>query len=97
MNVGLWLLLHQTDGFAGDVHVVADVGLLVGGNRFEFLVESDFVAQVLDQFAQGEDGVGLQLLGADVIGDGGAGVGDRVCRSCRHVRSRICRHAPTRR
>ncbi len=69
------VLLHQADRFAGHVHVIADVGLLVGGNRFELLVESDFVAQILDQFAQRKHGVGLQLLGADVVGYGGASIG----------------------
>ena len=46
------VLLHQPDGFAGHVHVVADVGLLVGRNRLELLVERDFVVQILHQLAQ---------------------------------------------
>ena len=33
------------------------------------------MAEVLNQFAEGDHGVGLELLGADVVGDGGAGVG----------------------
>ena len=69
------VLLHQADGFAGDVHVVAHVGLLVCGDGFELLVECDFMAEVFNQFAQSEDRIGLELLGADVVGDRGA----RVC------------------
>ena len=68
------LLLHQPDGLAGHVHIVADVGLLVGGNGLVLLVEGDFVVQVLDQFAQRQHGVRLNLLGADVVGDLGAGI-----------------------
>ena len=68
-------LLHQADGFAGHVHVVADVGLLLGRNRLELLVEGHFVVQILDQFAERQNRVRLQLLGADVVGDLGAGIG----------------------
>ena len=68
-------LLHEADGLAGNIHVVADVGLVLRGNRLEHLVERHFVVQVFDQFAQRKNGVGLKLLGADVVGDLGAGVG----------------------
>ncbi len=44
--------LHDANGFAGHVHVVAHVGLLIGGNSLQFLVKSDFVAGVFDQFAK---------------------------------------------
>ena len=33
------------------------------------------MVQVLDQFAQRQNGVRLNLLGADVVGDLGAGIG----------------------
>ncbi len=69
------VLLHQANGFAGHIHVVADVGLVLRGNRLEDLVESDFVVQVLDQFAQRQNRVRLHLLGADVVGHLGAGIG----------------------
>ena len=69
------VFLHEPDGLAGHIHVVAHVGLLVGGDGLEFLVECDFVAQILNQLAQRENRVGLELLGADVVGDRGARVG----------------------
>ena len=71
----MWFLCHQPQRFAGHVHIVADVGLILRRNRLEVLVEGDFAVQVLDQFAQRQNGVRLQLLGADVVGDLGAGIG----------------------
>ena len=37
---GVVVLLHEPDGLAGHVHVVAHVGLLVGGDGLELLVEA---------------------------------------------------------
>ena len=48
----LLVLLHQADGLAGHVHVVAYVGLLACRNRLELLVERHFVLQIFDKLAQ---------------------------------------------
>ncbi len=88
-------LLHQADGFAGDVHVVAHVGLLVCGDGFELLVERDFVAEVFDQFSQREDRVGLEFFGADVVGDGGARVCAEYAGLDLHVHRGLCRRCLT--
>ena len=69
------VFLHQANGFAGHVHIVADVCLVLRRDRFKYLVESDFVVQVFHQLAQRQYGVRLQLLGANVVGDLSAGIG----------------------
>ena len=75
---GVVILLHQADGFAGHIHVVAHVRLLVRGNRLEFLIECHFVIQVLNQLTEGQDRIRLQLFAGNVTGDFGAGVGANI-------------------
>ena len=62
-------LLHQANGFADEIHVVAEVADLVVGDVLHLFVESGLVADVADQGAQGEHGVGREIFVADVIGD----------------------------
>ena len=49
--------------------------MILRRNRLEDLVESNFVVQVLNQLSQRQNRVRLQLFGADVVGDLGAGIG----------------------
>src|ERR1035437_2577570 len=72
---GVVVLRHEPECLAGEVHVVADVGLVFRGNRFERFVEHHFAVYVLDQCLDGDNGGRLQLLGADVSGNFGAGIG----------------------
>ena len=74
-KTGIVVLLHQPDGFAGEVHVVADIGLILSWNRLEFLVKDHFAIHILNQAAEGKNGGRLQFLGTDIGGDLGA----RIC------------------
>ena len=67
-------LLHQADGFAGHVHVVAHVGLLLRRNRLEHFIQGYFVVQVLHQLSKRQDRRRLQFLGADIVRHLGAGI-----------------------
>ena len=59
-----------------EIHVVAEVAHPVVGDVLHLLVERGFVADVADQGAQGEHGVGSEILVADVLRDVVAGVAD---------------------
>ena len=75
VNAGLWFFCIRRMASLTTYMSLRTLVCWLCGNGFEFLVESDFVAEVLDQFAEREHGIRLQLLGADVVGDSGAGVG----------------------
>ena len=77
VKVGLPTFLHEANGFADQIHIVAEVAHAVVGDVLHLFVESGFVADVADQGAQGEHGVGREILGADVIGNVIVGVADR--------------------
>jgi hypothetical protein len=76
----------------------------LGGNRLELLVEGHFVVQVFYQLAQRKNRVRLNLLGADVVGDFGAGVGaqdtgfidmrSRMCPACSEAAMKSCTSLP---
>lgn len=73
---GLLAFLHEAQGFAGDIHIVAEVAYAIVGNFCEFAEDSDFIADSRDQLAQGEHGVGSELPGTNVVGDFFAFVAD---------------------
>ena len=59
----------------GQVHVVADVGLLLRRNGAERIVRGDFAVQFVHQLTQGQKSARLHLFGVDVVGDHGARIG----------------------
>ncbi len=61
-------LLHQADGFADEIHIIAEVAHLVVGDVLHLFVKSGFVADVGDQGAQREHGVGGELFCREYIG-----------------------------
>src|SRR5208282_4661947 len=70
-------LLHEPNGFADQVHVIAEVADLVVRNVLHLFVESSFVADVIDHGAQGKHGVGREILVANVLRDVFVSVADR--------------------
>jgi hypothetical protein len=72
LGVGLG---HNAERLAGDIHVIANVGLLVGGNALITAVGADVAFEVADELAQGGHGGGLNFLGAEIVGEFGARVG----------------------
>src|SRR6202030_1513010 len=66
--------LHDAQGFAGQVHVITKVAHLVVGLVLEILELSHFRADVVDQSAHGQHGVGLEFLGADKVRNVIAGI-----------------------
>src|SRR5580700_6889075 len=64
---GVMTSLHEPDGFADQIHVVAEVADLVVGDVLHLFVESGLVADIADQGAQREHGVRREILVAYVL------------------------------
>ena len=75
-NLRLAALLHQPERFAHDIHVVAEVAHAIVGHLGQFLEERHLGADVVDQFAHGQHGVGGEVAGADVARDVVARIAD---------------------
>ena len=80
MNAGFFVFGHEAKRFAGHVHVVADVGLLIGRNALVVAISLDVAFKIANQFAQGSHGGRPQLFGAQIVGELGARIAahDRV-------------------
>src|SRR5580698_7671613 len=75
-NLGLAAFLHDAQSFADEIHVVAEVADAVVGDVLHLFVESGLVADVADQGAESEHGIGGEILVADVGGHVIVGVAD---------------------